>query len=151
MGGYAGRPLVGMDLHRRRSVLVGCRLARSQCPGADIPELAALIVARMDADALLALATDTLAYWPSAPAGGRYAMAKHGQPDRRQITSPDVARSRGHDIQSRDAPDPQRVPYDEFVSRQPHNRSHRPNHHSAVSTHRSHRLDSRSAPPGGET
>jgi hypothetical protein len=52
------------------------RLARSQFPDADIPELAALILARMDDDALLALAADTLAYSPSAPAGGRYEMAQ---------------------------------------------------------------------------
>jgi hypothetical protein len=51
------------------------RLARSEFPDADIPELSALIVARMDDDALLALAADTLAYSPSAPAGGRYEMA----------------------------------------------------------------------------
>jgi hypothetical protein len=30
----------------------------------------------MDADALLALATDTPPSWPSAPAGGRYEMAQ---------------------------------------------------------------------------
>jgi hypothetical protein len=52
------------------------RLARSESPQVGADELVAVIVARLDQDALLALAADMLIHWPAEPPGTRRQMAE---------------------------------------------------------------------------